>query len=149
MHSVRENPLVLTRAVPLLVTAALLWTLSSCSGLDQGKADSTAPAGSVLVKGAGATFPSLLYKHWFATYQSNHPKTVISYDSVGSGEGVRRFIGKSVKDEDKVDFGASDAAMSDEMISQVPGGALLLPVTAGSVVLAYNLPDLGRAEALA
>ena len=134
MHSARENPFVLKRAVPLLVATALLWTLSSCSGVDQGKADSPAPAGTILVKGAGATFPSLLYKHWFATYQSKHPKAVINYDSVGSGEGVRRFIGKNLKEEDKVDFGASDAAMSDEMIAQVPGGVLLLPVTAGSVV---------------
>lgn len=142
-HLVRENPLILIRAIPLLVTAALLLTLCSCSGLDQGRADSPAPTGRVLIKGAGATFPSLLYKQWFAAYQSNHPKMVISYDSVGSGEGIRRFIGRNVKEENKVDFGASDAAMSDEMISQVPGGVLLLPVTAGGVVLAYNLPDLG------
>ena len=43
-----------------------------------------------------------------------HPQTVITYDSVGSGEGIRRFLGRDVKDEDKVDFGASDAAMQDE-----------------------------------
>jgi phosphate transport system substrate-binding protein len=141
MHSGREFHMVSIRALPLLTAVSLL-ALASCSGPDRGRVDSPAPAGALLVKGAGATFPSLLYKHWFAIYQSNHPKTVISYDSVGSGEGVRRFIGKNVKEEDKVDFGASDAAMKDEEIDQVPGGALLLPVTAGSVVLAYNLPDL-------
>jgi phosphate transport system substrate-binding protein len=48
-----------------------------------------------------------------------------------------------VEEEDRVDFGASDAAMTDEQIAAVPGGVVLVPVTAGSVVLGYNLPDLG------
>jgi phosphate transport system substrate-binding protein len=60
---------------------------------------------------------------------------------VGSGEGIRRFLGKNVKPEELVDFGASDAAMRDEEIAQSPKGVLLLPMTAGAVVLAYNLPD--------
>jgi phosphate transport system substrate-binding protein len=93
-----------------------------------------------LIKGAGATFPSLLYKKWFEVYQQNHPQTSISYDAVGSGEGVRRFIGANVKDEDRVDFGASDAAMTDEQTAQVAGGALLLPATGGCVTLSYNIP---------
>jgi len=62
---------------------------------------------------------------------------------VGSGEGIRRFIGQGVKDEDKVDFGASDAAMQDEQIARVQGGVLLMPATAGAVALAYNIPDIG------
>jgi phosphate transport system substrate-binding protein len=41
-----------------------------------------------------------------------------------------------------VDFGASDAAMSDEEMSKVARGTVLIPVTAGSVVLAYNLPGI-------
>jgi len=143
MHSSREAPLVLKRALPFLGAVALLWMLGSCSRPDREKAETPAPPGSVLVKGAGATFPSLLYKRWFATYQADHPKTVITYDSVGSGEGIRRFIGKSIKDADKIDFGASDAAMNDQEVAQVPGGVVMLPVTAGSVVLAYNLPDVG------
>jgi phosphate transport system substrate-binding protein len=99
------------------------------------------PPGGVLLRGAGATFPSLLYRKWFAEYQATHPDVAITYDAVGSGEGVRRFIGNGVKQEDAVDFGASDAAMRDEQIAQVARGALLIPVTAGSIVLAYNLPN--------
>jgi len=141
MPSSRKVPLVLKSTPPLLGALVLLWMLGSCSSPDREKAGTPAPLGSVLVKGAGATFPSLLYKHWFATYQADHPKTVITYDSVGSGEGIRRFIGKNIKEADKIDFGASDAAMNDHEIDQVPGGAVMLPVTAGSLVLAYNLPD--------
>ena len=99
-----------------------------------------APRDGLLLRGGGATFPSLLYKRSFATYERDHPQTAISYDVVGSGEGVRRFIGGNIKDSERIDFGASDAAMSDEQIAQVTGGALLLPLTAGCVTLSYNIP---------
>ncbi len=55
---------------------------------------------------------------------------------VGSGEGTKRFL------EHTVDFGASDAALTDEQMAGVKAGARLVPVTAGIVVLAYNLPGL-------
>jgi phosphate transport system substrate-binding protein len=96
----------------------------------------------VLIQGVGATFPSVLYDTWFRVYQSQHPNTVITYDPVGSGEGIRRFVGLNVKDDERVEFGASDAALRDDEIASVPAGALLVPVTAGSVAIAYNLPDL-------
>src|SRR5262249_60100376 len=95
-----------------------------------------------LLQGAGATFPSVLYEKWFSIYQAEHPKLAISYDAVGSGEGIRRFIGRDIKEEERVDFGASDAAMRDDEMAMVPGGAMLVPLTAGSVALAYNLPGI-------
>jgi phosphate transport system substrate-binding protein len=60
----------------------------------------------------------------------------VDYQSVGSGSGVKSVIDKTV------DFGASDAAMSNDEISQVPGGVQLIPMTAGSIVIAYNLPEV-------
>ncbi len=98
------------------------------------------PPGGVLLRGAGATFPSVLYLRWFADYQKQHPDTVITYQAVGSGEGVRRFIGSGVDSDDQIDFGASDAAMRDDDIARTASGALLIPMTAGSVALAYDLP---------
>jgi phosphate transport system substrate-binding protein len=53
---------------------------------------------------------------------------------------MRRFIGRNVAEEDKVDFGASDAALADDDIAKIPEGVVMLPVTAGGVVLGYNLP---------
>jgi|SRR5579863_783863 len=126
--------------ISVVVAGVLTAALTGCSSPDQ-IAEAKAPAGGVLVRGAGATLPSPLYKQWFAAYQSGHPDTVVTYDSVGSGEGIRRFLGKNVKEEDLVDFGASDAAMRDEEIAQSSNGVLLLPMTASAVVLAYNLPD--------
>jgi phosphate transport system substrate-binding protein len=99
------------------------------------------PTDAMSLSGAGATFPSPLYQKWFAAYEHDHPAVAISYQAVGSGEGVRRFIGANVKETEKIDFGASDAAMTDEQIAQVPGGVLLLPLTAGCVTLSYNIPD--------
>jgi phosphate transport system substrate-binding protein len=56
---------------------------------------------------------------------------------VGSGQGITSFTGGLT------DFGASDAAMSDEEIAKVKeGGVVLLPMTAGSIVLSYNLPGV-------
>jgi phosphate transport system substrate-binding protein len=125
----------------LVAAIALAVMLAGCGATDRPDAASRPPAGGVLLKGAGATFPSPLYQLWFSTYQRDHGKTLVKYEAVGSGEGIRRFIGKGVKPEELVDFGASDAAMSDAEMLQVPNGVKLVPVTAGSVALAYNLPD--------
>jgi phosphate transport system substrate-binding protein len=134
--------------VLIAMALAVTGVLSGCSAGAVPRGDTGArpkpavPSGGVLLQGAGATFPSPLYEKWFGLYQADHPKDVITYDSVGSGEGIRRFIGRGVKDEEKIDFGASDAAMRDDEIAMVPAGALLLPLTAGSIALAYNLAGL-------
>ena len=60
----------------------------------------------------------------------------VDYQSKGSGAGIQDFINHTV------DFAASDAAMTDEEIAKVDGGVVLLPMTAGEIVLAYNLPGV-------
>jgi len=95
-----------------------------------------ATASSITLKGAGATFPAPLYKRWIEAYRQVDADVTISFAAVGSGEGIRRFL------DDSVDFGASDAAMNDREIAAAKHGALLVPVTAGMVALAYNLPGL-------
>lgn len=112
--------------------------LASCSR-SKSDADSL-PAGSISLKGAGSSFDAILFNRWFTVYHDSHPNIFIKYDSVGSGEGVRRFIGKNLADKDKVDFGASDSAMSDAEIAQTTDNTLMIPVTSACLVLAYNLP---------
>jgi phosphate transport system substrate-binding protein len=90
-------------------------------------------AGEVTLQGTGATFPAPLYQRWFAEYNKLHPEVRINYQALGSGAGVKQF------QEGLVNFGASDAAMTDEEIAAVKNGVVLLPMTAGSIVLAYNL----------
>jgi phosphate transport system substrate-binding protein len=90
----------------------------------------------VTLSGAGATFPAPLYQRWFADFNKKYSNVQISYQSVGSGAGVKQFIGNTV------DFGASDSAMKEEEIAKVTKGAVLIPVTAGSIVISYNVPDV-------
>jgi phosphate transport system substrate-binding protein len=126
------------RAMLLIVLVAIS---TGCSRSEP-EAQAKLPSGALLLNGAGATFPSVLYNRWFRVYQDSHPNIVIKYAVVGSGEGVRRFIGKNVAAEETVDFGASDAAMSDLEIERADNNALMIPATDGCVVLAYNLPGV-------
>jgi len=91
---------------------------------------------AVEINGGGATFPAPLYYAWIEALKDAQPDLQVRYESVGSGEGIRLFS------QGEVDFGASDALMSDAEIAAVDGGALFVPATAGMVVLAYNLPDV-------
>lgn len=90
----------------------------------------------ITIQGAGATFPAPLYQRWFQEFAKANPGMRINYQPVGSGAGIKQFT------EGLVQFGASDAAMTDEQMAQVKDGVTLLPMTAGSVVLAYNLPGV-------
>ena len=88
------------------------------------------------LSGAGATFPAPLYQRWAVEYNKLQPKVQVNYQAVGSGAGVKQFI------QGTIDFGASDAAMSDEEIAKVKQGAVMIPATAGSIVIAFSLPDV-------
>src|SRR5262245_649587 len=91
----------------------------------------------VQLRGAGATLPAPLYEKWIAVYRAQHPELTIAYEGVGSGEGQKRFLANAV------DFGASDAALSDQQLASASPAAQLVPVTAGMIVLAYNVPGIG------
>ena len=93
----------------------------------------SAAAEGVKLQGAGASFPAPLYNKWFKSYSASHPDVEVDYQSVGSGSGKKSVI------DHTVDFGASDAAMSEEEMARVPGGVQLLPMTAGAIVIAYNV----------
>ena len=113
-----------------MIGVMLLLMLGIMMGCSSKKAEG--PADSITIKGAGSTFVGSLFRKWFEQYHKEHPNVVVDYDIVGSGEGTKRFL------EGTVDFGASDAALTDEEIASVKRGAVLIPVTAGSIVLAYS-----------
>ena len=116
---------VVVGALSLLLTAG-------CGG------GSGAGGDFVKLQGAGASFPAPLYNKWFKEYSSANQDAQIDYQSVGSGQGVKSVI------DGTVDFGASDAAMKQEEMDQVAQGVQLLPMTAGSIVLAYNLEGVSE-----
>lgn len=145
-----------TRLAASISVVALTVSLAACGG--QQGSDQTASSGGggsspaagnnagadklalkqdVQLVGAGASFPAPLYQRWFQDFNQKHPKVQINYQSVGSGAGVEQFT------KGTVDFGASDTAMKDDEITKVGDkGVTLLPMTAGSIVLAYNLPEV-------
>jgi phosphate transport system substrate-binding protein len=129
----------LTGALAALALLAL--GCSDASKAPGAPSAAAAPAGDsdvVRLQGAGASFPAPLYLKWFKAFGATRPNVQVDYQSVGSGSGVKSFIDKTV------DFGASDAAMTPEEIARVDAGAQLLPMTAGSIVLAFNLPDVAQ-----
>jgi phosphate transport system substrate-binding protein len=88
------------------------------------------------LNGAGATFPAPLYQKWFSEYV-NVTQVQVNYQAIGSGGGI-----KGIQDQ-TVDFGASDAPMTDEQIAAAKGGELYhIPAALGGIVPAYNLPNV-------
>src|SRR6266566_4896178 len=95
-------------------------------------------AAQVQLNGAGATFPNIIYQDWMLTYNQTHPDVKLNYQSIGSGGGIRQFT------EGTVDFGASDAPMSDAEIAKLKAPALHIPTVLGAVVVTYNVPELTK-----
>lgn len=127
----------------LLAAICLIGALAGCApkaadSSSNGGGAGPAAAGATKLTGSGASFPYPLYDLWFKEYCASHDGVRIDYQSKGSGAGIKDFI------QGTVDFAASDAAMSDEEIAQVEKGVQLLPLTAGEVVLAFNLPGVSE-----
>jgi phosphate transport system substrate-binding protein len=93
---------------------------------------------AITLNGAGATFPFPLIDTWRVEYQSVNPSVSINYQSIGSGGGVRQFT------ERTVDFGASDAPLTEEEMQALASTPVHIPETIGSVVAAYNLPGIDK-----
>lgn len=127
------------------LAVAVLATTAACSGSatpiaapsKSGEAPKAAPAAAAgsakELTGAGATFPYPLYSKWFDVYNQK-TGIKVNYQSVGSGAGIKQLT------ERTVDFGASDAPMSEQQIQQAGGGDIFhIPTVAGAVVVIYNL----------
>src|SRR5512144_2127246 len=100
---------------------------------------SAAPAvAQVKLTGAGATFPNVIYQTWMLTYNKANPGVQMNYQSIGSGGGIRQFSDKTV------DFGGSDAPMSDSAIAAIQGNVLHIPTVLGAVVITYNIPGVSK-----
>jgi len=97
----------------------------------------TTPTKKITLSGAGATFPYPLISTMVVEYNKIRPDVQISYQSIGSGGGIRQHTEKTV------DFGASDAPLNDKQREAAPN-TLHIPITIGSVVVAYNLPGITK-----
>jgi len=116
---------------------ALIAAASVVAGCSRQTAGTQAPGpSSVSLIGAGASFPYPLYSKWFSEYAKVNPGIQISYQSIGSGGGIQQLKAGTV------DFGASDAPLSDEEATSMPGPVMHIPTVAGAVAVAYNLSGL-------
>src|ERR671938_2043072 len=94
--------------------------------------------GQISINGAGATFPFPLIDSWRVQYQKVKPTVNINYQSIGSGGGIKQFTEKTV------DFGASDAPLTQQEMQALPSTAVHIPETIGSVVAAYNIAGIDK-----
>lgn len=120
----------------ILVGSALLTGCSAPSN------SATAPAGTVNLTGAGATFPAPLYTKWFDEY-NKLTGVKVNYQPIGSGGGISQIT------EGTVDFGASDGIMTEAQLTKAEsksGPVLHIPMTSGSVAIIYNLADMGSGQ---
>lgn len=97
---------------------------------------------AVRLNGAGATFPDPIYSKWFDEYSKQHPTVAIIYLPIGSGGGIGQFL------QGNVDFGASDAPLTDEQLFEYKKNhdsvALHFPTVLGADVPTYNIPGVSE-----
>ena len=97
-------------------------------------------AAQVTLNGAGATFPNIIYGNWMLAYNKAHPEVQLNYQSIGSGGGIRQFS------DGTVDFGATDAAMTDDELkaATAKGDPVHVPTVFGGVTVAYNVSGVQK-----
>ena len=123
-------------AIPLLAAFACGGD-KKAGGADSGAANSASMSSGADLTAAGATFPYPIYSKWFGDYATK-AGVKINYQSIGSGGGIRQLT------EGTVDFGASDAPMTDAELAKAKGPILHFPTVLGAVVITYNLTGLDK-----
>ncbi|HTR43906.1 MAG TPA: phosphate ABC transporter substrate-binding protein PstS [Pseudomonadales bacterium] len=123
-----------------IIAATIAICAVSCSKQSASPAESTnstasSAPGQMLINGAGSTFDDPAFAKWFEAYKAVNPNVQFNYQPIGSGAGQKQLLNQTV------DFGASDAPMSDDSMAGAPGKILHVPVVAGGVAIIYNLPD--------
>lgn len=116
-----------------LFIASIAIITTSCKPGDGSKSSS----GKVTLSGAGATFPQPFYSIVFKAY-GEKTGNAVNYGGIGSGGGIR-----SLKDK-TVDFGATDAYLSDTEREEFGAEIVHVPTCMGAVVLSYNLKDVKK-----
>jgi phosphate transport system substrate-binding protein len=87
-----------------------------------------------LINGAGSSFDYPAFTKWFEAYSAVDDAVHFNYQSVGSGAGQQQLLKQTV------DFGASDAPMSDDNMAKSSSKVLHIPVVAGGVAITYSVP---------
>jgi phosphate transport system substrate-binding protein len=111
-------------AVSILLAVALLASCNSSSSV-------------IALNGAGSTFVYPVMGRWIRDFQQTHTNVRINYQSIGSGGGIQQVRSGTI------DFGASDAPLSDEDMGKM-APVIQIPESAGPICVTYNLDGLQK-----
>jgi len=114
-----------------MVIAALL-----VAGCNSNSTNSSNNSGTTTLIGAGSTFVYPIMTKWIEGFQQQQPSVQINYQSIGSGGGIQQLK------KGLVAFAASDAALNDDQLKEMPTAVIQIPESAGPVCITYNLPEL-------
>lgn len=121
-----------------LVTFSLAFSTACGGGGSQGGGQGNpTQGGSSNLTAAGSTFVAPFFNKVFQQYASD-TGTQVNYQSIGSGGGVTQFIDKTI------DFGASDAFLTDDETQRAGGDPMNIAVIGGAVVPAFNLEGVTK-----
>lgn len=95
------------------------------------------PVAAKDLTGAGASFPAPVYSKWADSYYKETGDRV-NYQSIGSSAGVKQIVAKTV------DFGASDAPLSDADLAK--DGLVQFPTVIGGVVPVVNIKGIKQGQ---
>jgi phosphate ABC transporter phosphate-binding protein len=107
--------------------AAFAAPLAAC-----GSSSSSSSSNSKQLVGAGSTLVAPLISQWQPEYQKEAGVTV-AYSAIGSGGGIAQITARTV------DFGASDAPLTEDQFKEAKG-VVQIPWALAATVVAYNLP---------
>ncbi len=131
----RQGQGLLTR-LGIIALLGLTLILAACGGSSSTTGGATCPSTKQL-NGGGSTFINPLFSKMFSVYPNAKCGANVNYQSIGSGAGINNLL------QGIVDFGATDAPMSDAQLAQSKKGPILhIPVTIGAVAISYNLSNI-------
>jgi phosphate transport system substrate-binding protein len=137
-----------TRAIPVAMALAGSLALAACGASNEsdtgsGSSDASGSAEQLsgTLNGAGSSAQQAAMQGWTAGFSKSQPDVTVNYDPVGSGGGREQFISGGV------DFAGSDAALSDDEVTQAQqrcggGDVFELPNYISAIAVVYNLPGV-------
>ena len=123
------------KKVIAIATISVLLSAAIPPMYEVGAAPAYAQTDDIRIDAAGATFAFPLLDLWRVKYQEVEPSVTFNYQSIGSGGGVKNHIEKTVN------FGATDAPLTDAEYDAAPG-TITIPEMIGAISVAYNIEGI-------
>ena len=115
------------RTILLACLAVLAIPLTAC-----GSSSNSSSSNSKQLVGAGSTLVAPLISQWQPEYDKE-AGVAVAYSAIGSGGGIAQITARTV------DFGASDAPLSEDEFKEA-NGVVQIPWALAAINVAYNLP---------